>query len=301
MKLALICITFLIGTLYSVAQPGFTIEQKKQAFGAQGILETYELMILQAQKEDVVKGLVKQLQKGTRAKATESTEMISISKVFYEDYWLDSLSIMAIATQKETGTLVLFSFDDDGQSVGQSTHAELHLAIKKYLKNFALNMYEDAVKDELKKEEGRLKDIEKELKSAIKDEDKIRKKIEGVKIDKTDKKEEIAQNSAARASKIEEIQAQKDKIAGWDGADKEGKKEEKSKLKALNKELKKFKKANKKMNKSVFKMDNEIRDLELERVKFQSLQKSIKERIDAKNIEINKINEKLYQIKEARD
>ena len=43
-------------------------------------------------------------------------------------------------------------------------------------------MYQDAVKDELKKEEGLLKNIEKELKSEMNQEDKIRKKIEGIKI-----------------------------------------------------------------------------------------------------------------------
>ncbi len=51
-----------------------------------GELETYELMIQQAVKEDVAKGLVKQLEKKTRTKAVESTEMISIDKVFYEGY-----------------------------------------------------------------------------------------------------------------------------------------------------------------------------------------------------------------------
>jgi len=113
------------------AQPGFTIEQKKQAFGTQGVLETYELLILQTVKADVSKGLIRQLQKGTRAKATESIEMISIDKVFYEGYWLDSLSIMAIPKQQENGTLVTFSFDKEGNSVGNSSHPELHVAIKK--------------------------------------------------------------------------------------------------------------------------------------------------------------------------
>ncbi len=113
------------------AQPGFTIEQKKQAFGTQGVLETYELLILQTVKADVSQGLIRQLQKGTRAKATESIEMISIDKVFYEGYWLDSLSIMAIPKQQENGTLVTFSFDKEGNSVGNSSHPELHVAIKK--------------------------------------------------------------------------------------------------------------------------------------------------------------------------
>lgn len=290
---------FLSFELFS--QPGFTIEQKKHAFGTQGELETYELLILQTQKTDVQKGLIKQLEKHTRAKVIESTEMTSIKKVVYEKYWLDSISIMAILMQKETGTLVTFSFEKEGQSIGKTTHQELHLAIKKYLKNFALNMYQDAVKEELKVEEKKLKLIDKELKAEINNEDKIRKKIEGIKIDKTDKKEEIAQNTASRASKIKQIQAQKDKIAQISANDKETKKTEKRNLKTLNKELKAFKKANKKMNKSVFKMDNNIRDLELERVTSSNLQKSIQSRIDAKTADINKVKDKLYAIKEARD
>lgn len=231
-------------------------------------------MIQQAVKEDVAKGLVKQLEKKTRTKAVESTEMISIDKVFYEGYWLDSLSIKAIPMRKENGTLVTFTFDKDGQSVGEKNQPDLHVSIKKYLKNFALDMYEDAVEDELKTEEKRLKSIERELKSELHNEDKIRKKIEGIKIDKTDKQEEIAQNQAARESKIDEIQAQKDKMTNMAGS-KEAKKEEKAKLKTMNSELKGMKKANKKMNKAVFKMDNRIRDLELERVTSVSQQKAI--------------------------
>ena len=84
---AVLTLSFLISSVISFSQPGYTIEQKKQAFGAQGVLETYELLILQTVKADVSKGLIRQLQKGTRAKATESIEMISIDKVFYEGYW----------------------------------------------------------------------------------------------------------------------------------------------------------------------------------------------------------------------
>jgi hypothetical protein len=101
-------------------------------------------------------------------------------------------------------------------------------------------MYQDAVKDELKKEEGLLKNIEKELKSEMNQEDKIRKKIEGIKIDKTDKKQEIVQNTAARESKIKEIQTQKDKLAALPAEEKDAKKAEKGKLKELTKELKGF-------------------------------------------------------------
>ena len=135
--------------------------------------------------------------------------------------------------RKENGTLVTFTFDKDGQSVGEKNQPDLHVSIKKYLKNFALDMYEDAVEDELKTEEKRLKSIERELKSELHNEDKIRKKIEGIKIDKTDKQEEIAQNQASRESKIDEIQAQKDKRTNMAGS-KEAKKEEKAKLKTMN-------------------------------------------------------------------
>ena len=128
---AVLTLSFLISSVISFSQPGYTIEQKKQAFGAQGVLETYELLILQTVKADVSKGLNRQFQKGTRAKATESIEMISIDKVFYEGYWLDSLSIMAIPKQQENGTLVTFSFDKEVNSVGNSSHPELHVAIKK--------------------------------------------------------------------------------------------------------------------------------------------------------------------------
>lgn len=146
-----------------------------------------------------------------------------------------------------------------------------------------------------------LKNIEKELKSEMNQEDKIRKKIEGIKIDKTDKKQEIVQNTAARESKIKEIQTQKDKLAALPAEEKDAKKAEKGKLKELTKELKGFKKANKKMSKSVFKMDNNIRDLELERVTSANLQKTIQTRINAKNTDIAAVEKKLYSIDEARD
>ncbi len=291
---------FVLMSEFIAAQTGYTIDQKKQSFGSRGELETYELMILQAKKEDVTKGLVKTLEKGTRTKAVESSEMISINKVFYEGYWLDSLSIQAIALRKENGTLLTFTFNNNGVYVSEKTYPELHVGVKKYLKNFALNMHEDAVKNELKVEEKRLKSIEKELKSEINTEDKIRKKIQGIELDKTDKKEEIAQNKAARESKIHEIQTHKDQLATMDG-NKEARAEEKAKLKALNSELKSFKKANKKMSKSVFKMNNNIRDLELEQVSSQSQQKIIQQRIDAKMQEITVIENRLNKIEEARD
>ncbi len=293
---ALFC---LIGQLI-FAQPGHTIEQKKQTFGSFGELETYELLIMQANKADVIKGLVKQLEKKTKLKTVETKEMVSIDKVFYEDYWLDSLSIKAIPIQKENGTMVTFSFDNEGQSVGKTTHPELHLSIKKYLKNFGLNMYEDAVKDELKSEEKKLKTLEKELKSAMNNEDKIRKKIQNEEINKTDKKEEIAQNQASRESKVAEIQTQKDKMNAITD-DKEAKAVEKATLKTMSKELKVMKKDNKKMHKTVFKIDNHIRDLELEKEGSIKEQESIKGRINNKKDEIIAVKNKLYAITEARD
>ena len=72
-------------------------------------------------------------------------------------------------------------------------------------------------------------------------------------------------------------------------------------LKIKNKELKGFKKANKKMSKSVFKMDNNIRDLELERVTSSNLQKGFQSRVNVKNADIEVVKKKLYAIKEARD
>jgi len=48
-------------------------------------------------------------------------------------------------------------------------------------------------------------------------------------------------------------------------------------------------------------MDNNIRDLELERVTSANLQKTIQTRINAKNTDIAAVEKKLYSIDEARD
>ncbi len=55
------------------------------------------------------------------------------------------------------------------------------------------------------------------------------------------------------------------------------------------------------MSKSVFKMDNNIRDLELERVTSSNLQKGFQSRVNVKNADIEVVKKKLYAIKEARD
>jgi hypothetical protein len=279
--------------------PGITISETNQSFLGSAARPVYKMLILQAKKNDVIKALEKRLEKGTKQDAKVVDNTVKIEKVYYKNFWTDSLSIQAEIIEVEQGTVCYFAIDKDTATVSSKTHEELDVEVRKYMKRFGLNMYGDALVYEMKIEEKHLKSIEKELRSAQGESDKYRQKIDNKKVEVANKKEEIKMNDADRQAKMQEISAQKVALAAVDPAQTEKKALEKDKLKTLKKELKKNKKTDKKMRKEKFKLENQARDFELEKEKADKHIESVQGRIAEQTEVIEAVRKKQYAVQDA--
>lgn len=295
MRFIFLISTLFIGVLGS-AQPGISLTTSKSAFMGGEERSVYKLLIYDAAKNDVLKGLESRLEKGTKQKAMVDKSSITIEKVVYKNYWSDSLVIVSEVVEVSRGVLCNFAVDLDSIPVDSNSNKELDTKVKRYLKRFGVDMYAVAVKKELKIEEKSLKHLEKDFKSALKAEDKQIQKINNERLAIANTNEAIDINSSDQESKIEEMQVQKGYVSKASGDEKAI---EKEKLKAIKSELKKLKKENKKLNKDVFKRRNHIRDIELEVEKIKTEQAELKERIEDQQEKIKAIHQKQFAIEDA--
>jgi len=280
MKWILLIPTLLISS-FLWAQPGYTLAEELHSYNGSLTFNHYKLYIQKAMKKDVLKGLEKRLESGTRKVATVDNSKITIEKVVYKDYWSDSLVIDAEIVEAEKGTMCFFLIKLDTNVIGSKTHAELDVKIRRYLKKFGLNMYADALDDEMNKEKKLLRSIEKEHKSALREIDKSDDKVKANTVEIELKKDEIDINKADRHTKVTEMEVQKMVIVNSSDENPEQQKLEKTKLKTMKSEFKKLKTDYKKLNSQISKMDSSSRDEELKKEKLVIQAKNIKDRVTA--------------------
>ena len=240
MKNLVVFILFVFGSITLLAQPGVSIDEvNKSIVGAKAERNVYKMLIHQAKKQDVIKGLKKQLEKGTKKKVILDKSNVLIERVVYKDFWSDSLVLNIEVVEVEMGSVCYFSIDLDTVAISSKTHPELDVKVKRYMRSFGLNMYEVAVNEEMDSEQKHLKSIEKDLKNALHENDKITQKIQNERMSINDLNDDVSMNAADRDSKIGEIQVQKDRVIESNELEKEA---EKEKLKVLKNDLKKIKK-----------------------------------------------------------
>lgn len=298
MKNLLVILTFIICSFSVFAQPGISIDEvSKTIVGGSAQRNVYKMLIQQAKKQDVIKGLKKQLEKGTKKKVILDNSNLLIERVVYKDFWSDSLVINIEVVEVEMGTVCYFAIDLDTVPISSKTHPELDVKVKRYMRSFGIDMYEVAVNEEMDSEEKHLKSIEKDLKNALHENDKITQKIHNEKMSINDLNDEVSMNAADRDSKIGEIQVQKDRVMESNELEKDA---EKEKLKVLKSDLKKIKKINKKLNKEIFKKENHIRDMELDIEKNVQLQESIHTRMTEQNGVVEEVRKKQFAISDAK-
>ncbi|MGB0403448.1 MAG: hypothetical protein ACPGEG_05075 [Salibacteraceae bacterium] len=298
MKNAFLITIALFYSLFTFAQPGVSIDEvNKTIVGGTTERNVYKMLIHQAKKQDVLKGLKKRLEKGTKTKVIVDKSNVLIERVVYKDYWSDSLVLNVEVVEVELGTVCFFAIDLDTVAISSVTHPELNVKVKRYMKSFGLDMYDQAVNEEMEREEKHLKSIEKDLKSALHENDKITQKIHNEKMSINDLSDEVSMNEADRGSKIAEIQVQKDRVNESNDIEKDA---EKEKLKVLKVDLKKIKKTNKKLNKEIFKKENNIRDMEIDIEKNVQLQESVHNRMTEQNAVVEEVRKKQFAISDAK-
>lgn len=295
-------ISTLVGLLITsavFAQPGYSLNEELHSYNGSASQNVYKLFIEKAQKKDVLKGLEKRLESGTKQDATVSTNKITIEKVVYKDYWSDSLVIDVEIVEVESGTMCFFLLSLDTTVISSKTHPELDVKIHRYLRKFGLDMYDEALEDEMEVEKKQLKAIEKEHRSTLNDIDKSNAKIESNKLEIELKNDEIDMNKADRQTKITEMEVQKMVVTNSADESAEVRETEKAKLKTLKSDYKKLKKHYKKLNKQISKMENNSRDVQLEKEKLVVQEKNIRERVDAQVGVVEQVKAKQDEVQVA--
>ncbi|UTW62008.1 hypothetical protein KFE98_18660 [bacterium SCSIO 12741] len=267
----ILLINLLLPTLL-LAQPGFEVKEIQKKWVGDQMHNTYEVLILQAEKKDVLKAIEHKIEHGGEVKCEVNESAISANSVVMSAFWTDSVDIYTLSEADKLGTRVFFAFWMDTLCLGSASHHEYDVFIRKFIKDIALSEYINAVQEELKNEEKKLLLIEKEQAKFKKEEDKIRLEIKEEELDVVGMKDDLTINEKDRENKVNQIQDQKAAVEKVDPTDKVSASAEKDKLKTYKSDLKQLKKQYKKISKNIFKTESGITDLK------EELAKSLKEK-----------------------
>ena len=171
-----------------------------------------------------------------------------------------------------------------------------NLAVQKMLHDFAVTSYRAAVKDELKVEQNKLADLEKDLKSVIKDEDKSTKAINANERSNERADDAISTNKGDINRATEKISDQK-VFVQQTAADPNAKKGAQKTLAEMENDKKDLQKQNEKQNKNIDSRNKENRVEDRNMVAAQQSQEIKIAAIEKQKVVVANVQAKLDNIK----
>jgi hypothetical protein len=269
---------------------------------SQGIQPGYQVIIPQAQLDDVKKAWAKLISTEVKSKPIEIEHEIHLNQAIASEISPDPINIYSLLTDVDSSIhLVAFYEIDSGYFFDSETYPDnlvsnkVFNGIQNYMRRFAVDQYVMAVEEELKLEENKLKELDRELTGLKKENEKMEKSIkeEEQNIIKAD--EEIKILLGQKEKQLEIIEEKR--IANSLLTDKEAKKTARSEVKILEKERKKADRNIEKLEKDKVSSNNEIE--ENQKVIEENLedQEVLVSRIEAQEAVIERVELKLKGIK----
>lgn len=234
---------------------------------SRGNYNAFIVEVPQNQLEDLEKSWTNYLKSKEKIKVVNQKGEFAAANVIVRRLGDLPLNLYARFQQTITGTNLSLFVEKDSQFVSQAESPELANQIKLFLFDFYKTAYSEAVKNELKIENKKLKDLESELASLHKSEDKINQNIDKEKREIEKASSNISVKKSEEELKQKEIMMQKEKMLGVTLNAEEKKLQEKQ-IKAMEKEKKSYikdqdndRKKIKKSEASIKKMEREMADL----------------------------------------
>jgi len=297
MKKLLWIILLVIISKFSIAQSLYNVAHVENAHQFGFEKSVYTLSLNDIDIELFEKEVQNYFQKQKKASVEKTNGLFGIKNVVYKSLSNDTYSFYWRIVPQENAPTMYISFEQGANVVSLLNTPILHEKVKAELKKVSKHVLSLSLNATLKNQNIRVKDLEKDRKSANKNADKIRKKISKVRVEIDKLEKQISLNDGQQKHKAEQIGQKMQQAEGLDG---EMKKAAKSEVKTLEKESKSLYKDKEGIHKSVLKLEADKRELEYELNIEQAKVKSIEEQIGIERVEINKTANRIKEGKRIK-
>lgn len=274
------------------AQQPITITGDSVKFGNR-YFPGFWLAIPEVKLETIKSSWIKAIEKGTKSKVTTDNNEMSLFGAIISDIAKNSVNIMSKIVDQDSITLLFVSVETTRDNFISSSSEE-YGKLNKYLNKYAKDQYIITAKNQLSAEQDKLKDIEKEMKSARKSKEKYEKGIQSSKVKITESNDNIAAKN--KELEILEIRINNSTTMLSTIIDDDAKKAKKSELKDLQKKKKSLLKDINSAQNSISKANNTIDDNRKDIDSNDTTQYELGDRISQQKQVVAKYQQKLKTI-----
>lgn len=201
----------ILGSLFFIAFVGYASAQEiKVKESKENIADernpVLTVLIYEANESDVEKAW-KALMKDYNAKVNNKSEIFA-DNASISDISSNLVDVYAFTKKDDEGVKLVVGFDLGGAFVSSSTHAAEYKAAEKIVRNFAFELSKKAIEEKLDDAEDLKKQMEGELSSLKKKNEKLHSDIEDYKKKIVDAEESIVINEKDQETKTKEIEDQ---------------------------------------------------------------------------------------------
>ena len=290
---------FLYSTLFFLmcisavkAQQPITITGDSVKFGNR-YFPGFWLAIPEVKLETIKSSWIKAIEKGTKSKVTTDNNEMSLFGAIISEIAKNSVNIMSKIVDQDSITLLFVSVETTRDNFISSSSEE-YGKLNKYLNKYAKDQYIITAKNQLSAEEDKLKDIEKEMKTARKSKAKYEKGIQSSNVKITEHNDDIAAKN--KELEILEIRINNSTTMLSTMIDEDAKKAKKSELKDLQKKKKSLLKDINSAQNSISKANNTIDDNRKDIDSNDTTQYELGDRISQQKQVVAKYQQKLKTI-----
>jgi len=216
------------------AQKPITLNEDSVKFGNR-FFPGFWLSIPEVKSADVKAAWIKTIEKGTKSKVTTERDEMTLFGAIIPDFTKGSVNIMSKIADKDTLTRLFVSVETTRDNFVGNTSEEYD-KMSAFLKKFGKGQYVELAKDQLSAEELKLKDLEKELKTARKDKEKFDKGIQSSEVEIAEQNDNIKRMNMELETTDGKIDNASSALSAMDEG--EAKKTKNSELKDLQKKKK---------------------------------------------------------------
>jgi hypothetical protein len=296
MKKYALAFAFFILVVLAFAQQTINIDEAIRPF-SKGNYPSYELEIPQTHLSDITKEWLKYLKNGSKSKPVEANGEIWIIGAVNANVSPAPFNVYSKLLETTTGVeLTAWLTDNDSVYISRDQNNR-DLAVQKYLNDFAAAQYRAAVKIELNGENEKLKKLQDELNTFIKQQDKSTKIIDEDRRSIGRNNDLLQTNLNDQQSKQNQIAQQQQTVDGLESSPGATLDAAKKQLKQYQNDLKKLINVNEKLHKEIDKWDADIRTEQRNITDSQNNQQLKNAEIDKQKMVVQNVQAKMDNIR----
>ncbi|HPE57143.1 MAG TPA: hypothetical protein P5514_12230 [Bacteroidales bacterium] len=261
----------------------------------------YIIHIPDAGPDAVTKEWLKAIRGSSKSKPVQIENKIEITATEIEQIHDQPFNIYSMVYQVDTSVRVVAAFEIDSVFFvppgDESDHEAMktHNHIRKFMEDFAREQYHEVVANLLETEKDKLKDLEKEHKNEVKENENLKKEIRENEQNIRNSNDAITTYENDNARLLADITAKRDAIAGLSG-DEALRDQAKDQLKSLEKEKKNIEGKLAKEQKNIVKYESNIEELNRQVEANEKQQETTRVSIEAQKERVKQVSDHLNQI-----